>query len=242
MDRARVLCPSISLAAHAAFAGVLLLAPLLVTDRLPSVLHADGFGVQPLDRTTIASLGGAPAGGGPRRPVPVRVEPRPSRPVVPIPAAGAVPPAQQIDLGGGTGIAGLDDLPPGDGPGGLCLVNCGSGPDGDALGRVAVFPDLDPPAPVRAGQGGVVREPRKIRQVTPVYPALAIAARVQGRVVLDCVIDREGRIGSLSVLSGNPLLEAAAVEAVRQWRYTPTLLDGSPVAVVLTVTVEFTLR
>src|SRR5512141_2453392 len=100
MDRARVLCPSISLAAHAAFAGFLLLAPLLVTDRLPSVLRADGFGVPPLDRTTIASLGGTPAGGGPRRPVPVRVEPRPSRPVVAISAAVTVPPAQQIDLGG----------------------------------------------------------------------------------------------------------------------------------------------
>jgi protein TonB len=77
--------------------------------------------------------------------------------------------------------------------------------------------------------------------VLPVYPEIARAARVQGNVVLDCTISREGRVVDVKVLSGHVLLQPAAVEAVRQWLYRPTLLNGVPVPVVMTVTVRFTL-
>lgn len=94
--------------------------------------------------------------------------------------------------------------------------------------------------PVRIG--GHIRTPLKLRHVDPEYPPLARAARVEGRVVVECVIDSDGRVAEARVVSGKPLLDAAALEAVRQWRYRPTLLDGVAVAVQMTVTVEFHLR
>jgi protein TonB len=88
----------------------------------------------------------------------------------------------------------------------------------------------------------VDREPRKVRHVAPVYPPLALAARVQGRVRLECVIGEDGRVSEIVVVEGHPLLDAAAIEAVRQWRYRPTLLNGVPVSVALAVVVDFRLR
>jgi periplasmic protein TonB len=96
-----------------------------------------------------------------------------------------------------------------------------------------------PQSPVRAG--GDLEPPTKLRQVAPIYPELARQARVQGVVVLDCVIDPSGRVADVKVLRGHSLLAPAAVDAVRQWLYTPTRLNGVPVAVLLTVTVRFTL-
>jgi protein TonB len=96
------------------------------------------------------------------------------------------------------------------------------------------------PRLVRVGNG--VEAPRKLRHVAPVYPELARQARVQGTVTLECAIDPHGRVAQARVLSGSPLLDAAALDAVRQWVYTPTRLNGIPVAVILTVTVRFELR
>jgi protein TonB len=90
-------------------------------------------------------------------------------------------------------------------------------------------------------RGGDLREPRKLRHVAPIYPELAVEARVQGTVVIDCVIGEDGRVSAVTVLRGHPLLDPAAEEAVRQWRYTATLLNGVPVSVLLTVTVAFRL-
>jgi protein TonB len=144
---------------------------------------------------------------------------------------------EEIDLGGAGGIVGTEGI--GDLVGsesvGFCLTNCGG-----AVDRLAEAPA--PSTPVRVRQGGVLREPVKVRHVAPVYPPLAIAARVQGSVVIDCVIDQNGNVTSVAVLRSSPLLEQAAVEAVRQWRYRPTLLNGAPVAVIMTVTVYFKLR
>jgi protein TonB len=81
-----------------------------------------------------------------------------------------------------------------------------------------------------------------IYQVQPAYPPLAKQTRTQGVVLLEAVIDRDGSIQSLRVISGHPLLTGAAVEAVKQWRYRPTLLNGEPIEVITTVTVTFTLR
>jgi TonB family protein len=90
--------------------------------------------------------------------------------------------------------------------------------------------------------GGTIREPRKVRNVSPAYPDIARQARVQGVVILEATISPEGRVTSIRVLRGVPLLNDAAVDAVRQWEYEPTLLNGVAVPVIMTVTVNFALR
>jgi protein TonB len=81
----------------------------------------------------------------------------------------------------------------------------------------------------------------KVRHVAPVFPEIAKAAHVQGVVVIDCIIGPDGRVADVRVLHGHPLLERAAVDAVRQWLYRPSRLNGQAVAVVMTVTVTFTI-
>ena len=95
-------------------------------------------------------------------------------------------------------------------------------------------------SPRRAGIE--VAAPRKIRDVAPEYPELARRAGVEGVVVIDCTIEPLGLVSGVQVLSGHPLLNQAALDAVRQWRYEPTRINGVPVPVVLTVTVRFNLR
>ncbi len=97
-----------------------------------------------------------------------------------------------------------------------------------------------PKEPVRVG--GQIRAPQKIHDAPPVYPAIAQAARVQGLVILEATIAANGRVVDARVLRSIPLLDQAALDAVRQWQFTPTLLNGSPVPVVMTVTVSFVLR
>lgn len=94
--------------------------------------------------------------------------------------------------------------------------------------------------PVR--RGGNVQQANLIHQVRPIYPPLAKQARVQGVVVLEAVITKEGAIESLRVISGHPLLTQAAIDAVQQWGYRPTLLNGEPVPVITTITVSFALQ
>lgn len=87
--------------------------------------------------------------------------------------------------------------------------------------------------------GGNVQAANLLTQVKPVYPPLAKQARIQGVVVLEAQINKEGTIDNLRVITGHPLLIQAAIDAVKQWRYKPTLLNGEPVAVVTTITVNF---
>jgi protein TonB len=107
-------------------------------------------------------------------------------------------------------------------------------------------PPLPPPAPsVKASpyrQGGKVQTANLIHQVNPVYPQIARQTRVQGVVVMEAVISKEGSVDSLRVISGHPLLLQAAIDAVKQWKYRPTMLNGEPVDVVTTITVTFTLQ
>ena len=93
--------------------------------------------------------------------------------------------------------------------------------------------------PVRVG--GNVTAPTKLHHVPPVYPRAARARRVQGVVILETVIGTSGGVDGVRVLRSIPLLDDAAIEAVRQWRYTPTLLNGVPQPVIMTVTVNFEL-
>ena len=98
-----------------------------------------------------------------------------------------------------------------------------------------------PAAPVRPG--GKVRPPERVAYAPPIYPALALSARVQGLVIIEATIDTSGRVQAARVLrSDSPLLNEAALIAVGQWTYTPTLLNGVPVSVIMTVTVHFRLQ
>ena len=103
-------------------------------------------------------------------------------------------------------------------------------------------PPVPPPSATRRIQvSGGVSQGFLIQQVRPAYPALAIAARVQGPVILNALISRGGAIENLRLVSGHPMLAQAAIEAVRQWRYRPYLLNGEPVEVETQITVNFTL-
>jgi len=88
--------------------------------------------------------------------------------------------------------------------------------------------------------GGQVRPPLRVKEVAPVYPAIAQSARVQGDVVIEATIDEAGKVADARVVKSVPLLDQAALDAVRQWEYRPSLLNGVPTAVVMTVTVKFT--
>ena len=107
-------------------------------------------------------------------------------------------------------------------------------------------PPPPPPPPIikadRIRQGGNVQAANLIEQVNPIYPPLARQARIQGVVVMEAVISKEGSIESLRVVTGHPLLNQAALDAVKQWKYRPTLLNGEPVEVITTVTVTFNLK
>lgn len=92
--------------------------------------------------------------------------------------------------------------------------------------------------PVRVSGG--VQAANLIYRPKPAYPPLALKTRVQGVVVLEAKITREGTIDSLRVISGHPLLIDAAIDAVKQWRYRPMLLNGEPIEVITTITVNFT--
>lgn len=89
--------------------------------------------------------------------------------------------------------------------------------------------------------GGTVQAANLIRQVKPVYPQLARQTRISGAVRFTAVISRDGTIQNLQLISGHPLLIAAAQEAVKQWLYKPTLLNGEPVEVVTQIDVNFVL-
>ena len=95
--------------------------------------------------------------------------------------------------------------------------------------------------PQRIRVGGNVQQANLIRKVTPVYPPLAKQARISGTVELNAVIGKDGTVQDLKVAKGHPLLVQAAIDAVKQWRYKPTLLNGEPVEVQTTIDVNFTL-
>ena len=137
-----------------------------------------------------------------------------------------------------TGVAGVIGGVPGGQLGGVL---------GGILGGIGHAPAPAPPRPTPVAHkgpyrvGGKVQAPRLIRQVQPEYPPLAKQARIQGDVVIDSVIDTQGRVTEMKVVSGSPLLVQSAIQALGQWRYQPTLLNGQPVAVDMLVTLHFTL-
>jgi protein TonB len=107
------------------------------------------------------------------------------------------------------------------------------GGDGAALPPPKVAP------PARIKQGGEVTAASIITQTRPAYPALARQARIQGTVVLHAIIDKDGKVAQMEIISGHPLLVQSALDAVKQWRYKPTQLNGDPVEVDTTIQVTF---
>jgi TonB family protein len=136
-------------------------------------------------------------------------------------------------------------------------------PPAPASPRTSARPSMPPPpprpAPVERAQevapeaswqmsdgalrvGGTIKAPVKLRNVAPLYPPDAQANKVQGVVIIEARIEGDGTVSHARVLRSIPLLDDAAVDAVRQWEFTPTLLNGQPVPVIMTVTVNFTLQ
>ena len=121
-------------------------------------------------------------------------------------------------------------------------VNAGIVDGGVTSGLIAAAPQVPvvEVAPLRPG--GDLLPPTKIRDAAPTYPAIARAARVQGLVIIEVTIGVNGKVQDARIRRSIPLLDAAALDAVRQWEYTPTRLNGTPVAVLMTVTVNFRLQ
>jgi protein TonB len=120
----------------------------------------------------------------------------------------------------------------------------GGVPGGVVGGVVGGLPEAPPPPPpptqpVRVG--GQIKQPTKTKHVAPMYPPIAQSARVQGVVIIEAIIGPNGRVQDAKVLRSIPLLDQAALDAVKQWEFTPTLLNNTPVPVIMTVTVQFTL-
>jgi TonB family protein len=115
---------------------------------------------------------------------------------------------------------------------------------GIAGGSAGVAPPPPPPpppaAPVRVG--GDIKPPARLKYVPAAYPPAAQSARVQGVVVVEAIIGPNGKVTDAKIIRSIPLLDAAALEAVRQWEYAPTMVNGRPVSVYMTVSVNFTLQ
>lgn len=214
----------VSIGAHLLLAGALVIVPLAAEDEWPrpaplhSLLLATKVVPFPASMVRPAARRAAPA---------VDVSPRstlePERDI-PVEPAGPVTSGVPTDLIGPVGVG---------------------VPDGFGTPSVIPLPPPPPEPPPAAAPfrvGGAVREPKKIVDVSPVYPAIAQSARIEGLVILEAVISERGLVERVKVLRSVPLLDAAAVEAVKQWRYTPTLLNGTPVSVLMTIRLNFTLR
>ena len=120
-------------------------------------------------------------------------------------------------------------------------VNAFFGPEG-GTGPVAPEPPPPPPAPVAPRRLSAYEMPRKLHDVAPRYPELAQRANVEGIVIIEAVIAVDGTVRDARVLRSQPLLDHAALDAVKQWRYAPTRLGGVAVPVIVTVTVRFRLQ
>jgi periplasmic protein TonB len=217
----------VSIALHIVGILVILIVPLVTSEELPEPTSAvRAFFVEPAAPPPPPPPPPPPA---PRAPVTPRTPPRPvtetPRFTAPVEVPEEIAPEEGIDLGVEGGV-----------PGGVE----GGVPGGVVGGVVGGLPDAPPP-PQAVRVGGQIKEPKKLKHVAPNYPDIAKQARVQGVVILECTISPQGRVTDVKVLRGIPLLDESAREAVKQWVYTPTLLNGVPVPVIMTVTVNFKL-
>jgi len=220
----------VSFALHLVIAAAIVILPILQSGLLPEPASAvKAFFVEPMSAP--------PPPPPPPPPAPRAARPRPTTPppvemdasafVAPVEVPQEIRPEEGLDLGVEGGVAGGVE---------------GGVPGGVVGGVVGGLPDAPPPPPQQAIRvGGQIKEPKKLKHVAPTYPEIAKQARVQGVVILECTISPQGKVTDVKILRGIPLLDQAAVSAVRQWVYTPTLLNGVPVPVIMTVTVNFKL-
>lgn len=207
----------VSFIVHASVIAVAVVVPMLATDVLPRPSQSLAF---------VASLPEAPTVAPPPR------APRAAAPTTARPNPDAAPLTAPADIQPESNVAPVDDA-----------VITGAFAHGAGFGDVVAPPPAPAPAapqpqqPVRVG--GVIRAPQKTHHVAPAYPPIALSARVSGVVILEATIAEDGSVRDVRVLRSIPLLDAAALDAVRQWRFTPSLLNGVPVPVVMTVTVAF---
>lgn len=147
-------------------------------------------------------------------------------------------PLAQMDAVAGAGPGGIPGVAGGSGTGFFSSGLSAAPPPPPPVRTVAPAPP-PPAAPARITVGGDVQAALILQQTRPVYPTLAREGRIQGVVILKAVIGTDGRIKNLTALSGHPLLVEAALNAVRNWRYRPTVLDGAPVEVNTEIEVRF---
>jgi len=223
--------------AEVVLVGAMALVPLIYTEALPKAFWTEVLHAPVAPPAPPASLG-------------TQTPRRARRPVISDGALKAPPLIPAI-------IAQVRDepLPPAQFPGTSIGVpgGIGGGQPGAMLDPVLrnilgnAVPQPPPPQslktvqPQRIRMGGIVSAARLVYQVKPEYPALARMARIEGDVEFEAVISKAGTIEELQALKGHPLLVKAALDAVRQWRYQPTLLDGEPVEVLTEITVNFRL-
>jgi len=210
----------LSLLLHAVAAALIIVLPILAADRLPDPASAvRAFFVEPMAAPAPPPPPPPPA---PRAANAPKVVPKAvvqsNAFVAPVEVPQEIKPEEGLDLGVEGGV-----------------------PGGVVGGVVGGLPDAPPPTQQAVRVGGQIKEPKKLKNVAPVYPDIAKQARVQGVVILECTISPQGKVNDVKVLRGIPLLDQAAIDAVRQWVYTPTLLNGVPVPVIMTVTVNFKL-
>ena len=207
----------VSLLSHAIVIAMMVIAPILAAPMMPGVLD---------NSTMYRIIDLVP----PTPPPPPVIRDNKPKPVVE-PGISVVAP---------TGISDEPDVID-DSPGPDIDIVIGVGDINRDLPSAPVVVAKAPPQqdPVRVGS--TVRQPVKLRGVDPAYPPMAQTARIQGIVIIEATLTPEGRVANARILRSVPLLDQAALDAVRTWEYTPTLLNGVPVPVIMTVTVQFTL-
>jgi periplasmic protein TonB len=214
----------LSIIAHVVLFGAVIIIPLMATDVLPTP-------------PSMMAFVGAPPTPPPPPPPPPSAAPPPKTPT-PIANPNAAPIEAPKQIIPETPSVGVSEGVPGGVEGGV--------PGGVMGGVVGGLPEAPPPpppppqAPVRVG--GAIKQPTKLKNVPPVYPPIAQSARVQGVVIIEATIGADGKVKDAKVLRSIPLLDQAALDAVKQWVFTPTLLNNVPVPVIMTVTVNFTLQ
>jgi len=218
----------VSLLIHGIAAALIIIVPLLAADQMPEPASAvKAFFVEPMAAPPPPPPPPPPAA---RAAIAPKVLPKPvvqeKNFVAPVEVPQEIKPEESLNLGVEGGVAGGVE---------------GGVPGGVVGGVVGGLPDAPPPPQQAVRVGGQIKEPKKLKTVNPTYPDIAKQARVQGVVILECTISPQGKVTDVKVLRGIPLLDQAAVDAVKQWVYTPTLLNGVPVPVIMTVTVNFKL-
>jgi protein TonB len=221
------LTTTVSLLVHAGIIAALIVVPVLFDDILPDPDRTvRAFFVSPVAIAPPPPPPPPPAAGARVQRAPA--VPRPAEPprfVAPVEIPAEIAPEPGLDLGVEGGVAGGVE---------------GGVPGGVVGGIVGGLPSEAPaPEPEAIRIGGNVKAPKLVRNVPPEYPMLAQQARVQGFVVLEARVGPDGAVQSVRVLRSIPLLDEAAIAAVRQWRYQPLLLNGQPMPFILSVTVSF---